>query len=170
MEVNQRSPADLPGYPVRPHTRMESLLASLGGLLLRALPTFIILLILHFYLKAAFFKPIEKALKERKAATTGTRKLAEESLRKAEAKAAEYEEKLRAARAEIYREQEGIRKRWRDEQSAAIAAAKANVDAEIKAARQSIGAERDAAIASLSTQSDQLAEQIARTVLAGGSN
>ncbi|MFN7924094.1 MAG: hypothetical protein U0Q16_28590 [Bryobacteraceae bacterium] len=148
---------------------MESLLASLGGLLLRALPTFITLLILHVYLKTAFYKPLEKALKERKAATTGTRKLAEESLRKAEAKAAEYEEKLRAARGEIYREQEEIRKRWRDEQSSAIAAAKKNVDADIEAARQSIGFERDAALATLNSESEKLAEQIAAGVLAGGS-
>jgi F-type H+-transporting ATPase subunit b len=148
---------------------MEALLASLGGLLLRALPTVIILLLLHSYLRATFFKPLEKALRERKAATTGTRKIADETLRKAEQKAAEYEEKMRAARADIYREQEQHRRRWRDEQTTALAAMKEQVDAQIREERISIEAARQEAVAGLDAESERLAEQIATRVLVGSS-
>ncbi len=55
---------------------MEATLAALGGILLKAIPTLLIVLLLHFYLKATFFKPLEKVLHERYNATEGSRKMA----------------------------------------------------------------------------------------------
>ena len=43
---------------------MEATLHALGGILLRAIPTVILLLILHAYLRAVLFRPIEKMLKQ----------------------------------------------------------------------------------------------------------
>jgi F-type H+-transporting ATPase subunit b len=146
---------------------MESVLASLGALLVRALPTFFLVLLLHFYLKAMFFKPLEAALKERKAATTGVKKLAEEALANAERKAAEYEEKLRQSRSEMYKEQETMRTQWRDEQAAAVADARRSVESMIAEARRRIEREQSEAKASLESRSDALAEQIAQSVLSG---
>jgi F-type H+-transporting ATPase subunit b len=146
---------------------MESVLASLSALLVRALPTFFLLLLLHFYLKAMFFKPLERALKERKAATTGVKKLADEALANAEKKAAEYEEALRAARSELYKEQEAQRLHWREEQTNAVAEMRKRMEASVADGRQRVAAEKEAAQASLAAQSDSLANEIAESVLDG---
>src|SRR5687767_5313499 len=117
---------------------MESTLAALGGILLKALPTFFLFIFLHLYLRFVFFKPLEKVLKARYDATEGARKLAEASLAKAAEKAAEYEAALRAARSELYQEQEQQRRRLQDERTAGIREARISAEAAVaksKAAR-----------------------------------
>src|SRR4051812_3696492 len=103
---------------------MDATLHQLAQILLQGLPTFFLVLFLHFYLKSVFFKPLEKMLHERKEATEGARKQAADSLARAEAKAAAYEESIRAARSEIYQEQEALRRKWRDEQTAQLSDAR----------------------------------------------
>ena len=44
---------------------MDQTLHALGVLFLKALPTFILVLLLHFYLKRMFFGPLQRALKAR---------------------------------------------------------------------------------------------------------
>src|SRR5919107_6148748 len=100
---------------------MEATLNALGQILLQAIPTFVLVLLLHQYLKAVFFKPLTRVLAERSEATEGARKKAAESLERAAAKAAAYEESLRAARNEIYKEQEEVRRRWLEEQAVQVA-------------------------------------------------
>src|ERR1035438_4367491 len=85
---------------------MESTLHALGGILLRATPTFFLVFLLTFYLKKVFFQPLEKVLQQRYEATEGSRKLAEQTVERASAKAAEYEAAMRTARAEIYKARE----------------------------------------------------------------
>jgi F-type H+-transporting ATPase subunit b len=148
---------------------MDSVLSSLSALMLRALPTFFILLFIHFYLKVMFFKPLDKALAERKSATAGVRKLAEESFRKAEQKAAEYEAAVRAARAQLYKEQEEKRNAWRQQQASALTSMREKTGAMVRDARATLDVEKEAAKASLQAESEALAEQIAGAVLAGGS-
>ncbi len=149
---------------------MESVLASLGALLIRALPTFLILLVLHAYLKLVFFKPLEKALAERRAATSGTKEAAEESMRNADRKMAEYEEKLRHARGELFHSQEQQRKLWRDEQTVAVSDTRSRLEAQVRQARERIAAAQAEARTALASETDALAEQIARTLLAGRLN
>jgi F-type H+-transporting ATPase subunit b len=146
------------------------MLENVRQLLLRALPTFFVVVILYFYLRSMLFKPLEETLEKRKAATSGTRGLASESFQRAEQKAAEYEEKLRAARGEIYKEQEQLRKKWRDEQAEAIAAAKQDTDGLIREARKRLAEREEADKANLETASHALADKIADTVLAGGAH
>ena len=68
---------------------MESLLATVRELLVRAVPTFLIFTFLYLYLRSTLFGPLQKVLDEREAATSGTKKAADEALKKAERKAAE---------------------------------------------------------------------------------
>src|SRR5262249_4536906 len=70
---------------------MDIILHQLGELLLTALPTFFLVVFLTIYLRAMFFNPLDKVLKQRYEATEGARKLAEQSLERANAKTAEYE-------------------------------------------------------------------------------
>jgi F0F1-type ATP synthase membrane subunit b/b' len=147
---------------------MESVLASVSELLLRAVPTFLILLFLHFYLKAMFYKPLDKALKERKAATAGVRKLAEESLSKAEQKSIEYELAIRAARSQLYKEQEEARNKLRRDQAAAVAQLRQKTEAMVAEAKQRLQVEKEAAKSSLESESESLANEIVTVALAGG--
>src|SRR4051794_1276461 len=144
---------------------MEDTLHALAGILVRAIPTVAILLLLHFYLKAVFFKPLDKVLKSRYELTEGSRQKAEESLRNAESLAAEYAAQLRQARAEIYASQEKLHKELEDRHAAEVAEARAQADALIKTAKAQIAGDVEAAKQSLGQESDRLAERIAETLL-----
>ena len=55
---------------------MDATLHALGEILLKAVPTVLLVVVLHFYLKYVFFRPLKKVLAERYDATEGARKLA----------------------------------------------------------------------------------------------
>ncbi len=134
--------------------------------MLKAIPTVCLFILVYFYLKAMLFKPLEKVLAEREKLTEGARKTAEASFAAAERKQAEYEQKFAAARAEVYKLQEETRRKWLDDQTNQIAAARQATEANVKSAKAQIQAEAELARASLSATSSQLAEEIAATVLA----
>jgi F-type H+-transporting ATPase subunit b len=145
---------------------MEQTLQALSGILLSAIPSAVLLIILHFYLKAMLFKPLQKVLKEREALTVGARKAADESLAAAESRARDYEEKFREARAEVYREQEQTRKVWLDDQSKQVAAGHARSTEAMAAADKRIADEVQAAKQNLVETSAALADSIANSILA----
>jgi F-type H+-transporting ATPase subunit b len=144
---------------------MEATLHQLGGILLNALPTFILVIFLHFYLKFMFFKPLEKTLGERYAATEGARKLAAESLKRAEQKTAEYEAAMRAERAKIYQEAEQLHKRLEDEEAAALQSERNAAEQHLRQAKEELNHELETAKSSLGASSESLAAEIADSVL-----
>ena len=146
---------------------MEQTLHALAGILQKAALTIGLLLLLHFYLKAMLFGPLEEVLKERDQLTKGARKAAEQSLAAADKKTQEYEAKLREARAEVYKEQEEIRRRWLEEQASQIAQAHERNAAAVRQAREEVVAQAAEAHRSLTESSGALADEIATAVLAG---
>jgi|SRR5581483_11495012 len=144
---------------------MDVILHQLGELLLKAVPTFLLVVLLTIYLKGIFFKPLEKVLKQRYEATEGAKKAAEAALARASAKTAEYEEALRAARAEVYRSQEQLHKQLQEQATAQIADARRGAEAAIQAARADIARDVEVAKQSLDRESAILADQIAESVL-----
>ncbi len=146
---------------------MDQTLQALGGILLKAIPTIVLVLILHFYLKRMLFAPLERVLKQRDEATAGAAKAAEESFQRAERRTAEYESAIRDARAEVYREQEEARKQLLADQDAHLKNSRARVDALIQEAKTRIHAETEAARRSLTDSAGVLADQIATTVMSG---
>jgi F-type H+-transporting ATPase subunit b len=144
---------------------MESTLIALGGILLRAVPTFLLVVLLHFYLKSVFFKPLEKVLHKRYEATEGARKLAEESLQRAAEKTTQYEAAIRAAKAEIYQSQEKLHKQLQEREAADVLSARQRADAAVQQSKAELAQDVAAAQASLSADSDALAEQIAESIL-----
>ena len=144
---------------------MQETLQALGGILLKAIPTVILLIVLHFYLKAVLFGPLDRVMQKRRELTEGARKTAEDSLAAATRKAEEYEAKLRDARAAVYKQQEEIRKRWLEEQTQQVAEARARSEAAVKAAREAIAQDAAAARKSLQDTSAAVADQIVATVL-----
>src|SRR5438046_9444866 len=128
---------------------MQETLNALSGILLKAIPTIILLIVLHFYLKAVLFKPLDRVMQKRRELTEGARKTAEDSLAAATRKAEEYEAKLREARAAVYKQQEEIRKRWLDEQAQQVAEARVRSESTVKSAREAIAQDVAAARKSL---------------------
>src|SRR5437588_6575858 len=120
---------------------MEQTLHALGGILLKAIPTFVLVILLNFFLKYSFFRPLERVLKSRYEATEGARKRAEETVARAEAKAAEYEAALRSARAEIYQEQEKLHQQLEHERKAEVQGARAGAEQAIRKARAELAAD-----------------------------
>jgi F-type H+-transporting ATPase subunit b len=146
---------------------MEETLRQLAGILLRAVPTFILVVLLHFYLKFVFFKPLAKILGERYDATEGARKQAEASLKRADEKAAGYEAALRAARAETYKEMEQMRRILHEERAARVKEARGRADTAIAQAKVALHAEAEQLKKGLEAESVALAEQIADKILRG---
>lgn len=146
---------------------MDATLNALGQLLIQALPTFFLVLLLHFYLKSVFFEPLGRVLAERKEATEGAREKAAEALARANAKAAQYEEQIRVARADLYRDQEEQRRLWRDEQAAQIVDARRRADEAITAAKAQLTAQAEEMKGQLGAQTESLAQRITESVLQG---
>jgi F-type H+-transporting ATPase subunit b len=144
---------------------MEDTLHALGQIVLRGLPTFFLLLLLHFYLKRTFFVPMDKVLAQRFEATTGARKQAESAMARAEAKAREYEDAIRAARTEVYKENEALRKQWRDRQSVLLAEARAKSDTAIAVAKAEMAGDVRTARETLQAAGDRIADGIAAAIL-----
>ena len=144
---------------------MDVILQQLGQLLLKAVPTFLLVILLNFYLKRVFFRPLEKVLRQRYEATEGARKAADESLARASAKTAEYEDALRAARSEIYKDQEQLYKQIQEREAAQIAEARKAAEAAVKAAKADLAGDVEAAKESLGRESEALAGQIAESIL-----
>ncbi len=149
---------------------MDAILNALGGLLLKALPTFLLLLLLHLYLKRVFYRPLEKVLQARFQSTEGARKLAAESMQRASKKAAEYEAAIREARAGIYQEQEEARRQWRNMQAESLAEARRAADSRIKEAKAQIASEAVGVRRTLEAQTETLAARIVESLLEGKAN
>ncbi len=144
---------------------MAQTLHDLAGILLKSIPTIVLLLLLHFYLKAMLFKPLEKLRVERDALTTGARTAARKSLDQAEQKTQEFEAKMRDARAEVYREQEETRKTWLADQANQVASARESGAQTLQKAKDQMATEVATARTSLSDQASSLADQITASIL-----
>jgi len=154
-----------PADPVR--ALMEQTLNDLAGLLIRALPTFLLVIALHFYLKYMFFKPMERVMRARHDASEGARKAAGDSAEKAERVAAEFEQSMRAARASLYAEQEARRKQTRAEQAAAIRDARKHAQGRVREEQEGLAREVERAKESIERESESLAAQITAAILRG---
>ena len=144
---------------------MGQTLQALGGILLQAIPTICLLLIVHFYLKFMFFRPMRDVLEKRREATEGARESAAAMLKKADEKAAALEAALRDARAGIYQENEQTRRRWIAEQTSRLDEARHQSRELIHQAKLELETEAAAAKKSLAATADSLAEDITRNLL-----
>jgi F-type H+-transporting ATPase subunit b len=145
---------------------MEQTLHALAGILLKSIPTIVLLLFLYFYLKSMLFGPLTRVLQQREELTAGTRHAAQKSLKEAERKVQEYEAKMREARAEVYREQEETRKRWLADQTGQVDSARESTGQTVHQAKEQMAGEITAARQTLTESAGVLADQIATTVLA----
>jgi F-type H+-transporting ATPase subunit b len=144
---------------------MESTLHALAGLLLKAVPTIFLLLVVHFYLKSMFFRPMGEVLAKRRAATEGLHEAAAATRAKAAEQTASIEAQLRQAREEIYQEQEEARRRSTTEQSNHLDQARTKARDLVRQSRDRLDAEASTARKELTATAESLADEIAGAIL-----
>jgi len=144
---------------------MGDLVHQIGELFLRAVPVALIVLVFYFILRSIFFKPLLQVMAEREARTQGAQKSAEAAQAAAAEKAKQYEEALRQAKARVYAEQEGERKKLLDERAAFLKDARSKATAEVNQAKERVAGELAAAKREIEASAVQLAAEIARRVL-----
>lgn len=145
---------------------MDATFQALGGLLLKAVPTIILLLIVHFYLKWMFFGPLRQVLAERQAATVGMQEAAAALLAKADEQTKSIEAQLRAAREAIYQEQEESRRRWVTEQTQSLEQARHQAREMIHQSQIEFDGQAARAKTELAATADTLADQMVNLLLA----
>jgi vacuolar-type H+-ATPase subunit I/STV1 len=94
-------------------------------------------------------------------------KQAQEAVAKADRKTAEFEEALRQARAEIYREQEQARLGWREQQATELRRVREESTARLRQAKAEIESTAAAERANLAAQTEALAAQIFQRITEG---
>ena len=144
---------------------MDEILRQLGELLLAAIPTVVVFVILFFAYKLIVHKPLVAVLEERRARTQGAVEKANADIASAEARTAEYEQRLRDARLSIFKKLEARRQQWLQARAAAVAEARAAAETRVKAARTALEQDVEQAKVTLQGESETLASQIIRTVL-----
>jgi len=144
---------------------MDETLHELGGLLLGAVPTVILVTLLYALYTLIVHKPLQRVLAERRSKTEGAVEKSRADIAAAEARTAEYEQRLREARATVFRAQEARRKTALDSRSHAVNEARGKAQAQVAAAKKAIEADRMAAEAGLQKESAALAQEIVRRVL-----
>lgn len=145
-----------------------SLQKALGELLLNAVPTIILFGILLGSYRLLVHNPLSRVLAERHEKTEGAVAKAKADITAAEAKTADYEQRLREARLAVFKAQEERRKKVLEVRAEAIAEARKRAQAQVVAARKSIDVEAQTAKAGLQQQSDNLAAEVIRAVLKPG--
>ena len=88
---------------------MDQTLQQLGELLLGSVPTVILLALLYALYTAIVHKPLQRVLDDRRSKTEGAIEKSRADIAAAEARTPEYEQKLREARAAVFRAQEARR-------------------------------------------------------------
>src|SRR6266568_3135179 len=96
------------------------ILKQLGDLFLAAVPTAVFVFLFYLFLRWSFFGPIEGVVRERGRRIEGARREAEELRKTAREKSHAYQDALRKARAELFREQEAARRAALDERGASM--------------------------------------------------
>jgi F-type H+-transporting ATPase subunit b len=142
---------------------------QLGELLLNTVPTIILFLMLYVAYRKLVHEPMMKVLAERHAKTAGAVAKAQADIAAAEARTAEYEQKMREARAGVFKTMEARRKQLMDARAAGIAEAKAKSQAQVKTAKAEIEKEAATAKAGLQTQVEALAQEVINAVVSSKS-
>src|SRR5512141_1821716 len=107
---------------------MEQVAHALGQMLLRALPTFVLVLLLYVFLKAVFFNPLARVMSRRYEESEGAMKAAREAMAEAERRSAHYQQALKEARAELYRALEQERQQWAAQNAEQVGRARAQAE------------------------------------------
>ena len=144
---------------------MDQTLQQLGELLLGAIPTVIMLALLYALYTLIVHKPLGRVLAERHNKTEGAVEKSRADIAAAEARTSEYEQKLREARAAVFRAQEARRQAAMQARTNALNEARNRAKAQVREAKAGIEKERITAEQGLQAEAATLAQEIVRRVL-----
>jgi F-type H+-transporting ATPase subunit b len=144
---------------------MDQTLQQLGELLLGAIPTVILVALLYALYTQIVHKPLRRVLEERRSKTEGAVEKSRADISAAEARTAEYEQRMREARAAVFKSQEARRQAAMQSRTGAVNEARNRAQAQVQAAKKDIEADRVAAQAGLQADVAGLAQEIVRRVL-----
>jgi F-type H+-transporting ATPase subunit b len=147
---------------------MDEMLNQLGGLVLGAVPTMVMFLLLVIAYGLLVRRPLDRILAERNVRTTGAVEQAKGAISHAEERAAEYEDKLRHAKVEIFTAREKRLKQWASERDLALAEARTATMEKVMAAKSEIDQSVAIARKQIEGMSNELSEQILRAVMPAG--
>jgi F-type H+-transporting ATPase subunit b len=151
---------------------MQEIFDQLGNLLLSAVPTILLFVVLVLAYQFLVQGPLTAVLKERRARTEGAVEDAHKAIAEAEAKAAQYADRLRQARAEAYKAREQRARELNAQRDAALETARKAAGEKVGQARTELDAEAADARQTIQVSAGELAHQVVRAVLpmaAGGS-
>jgi F-type H+-transporting ATPase subunit b len=144
---------------------MDQTLQQLGELLLGAVPTVIMLMLLYALYTLIVHKPLQRVLEERHNKTEGAIEKSKADIAAAEARTSEYEQRLREARAAVFRAEDAKRHAAMQARAKAVAEARNGAQAQVQAANADIETDRLAAEHGLQAEAAALAREIVRRVL-----
>lgn len=110
-------------------------------------------------------RPLTRVMDARAGAVRSARELAERSANEARAAAAEFDQKTTAARAEIYKQMDEMRRAATTERSEVMAQTRAEADAQVAAASAQLKAETEEAKRRLEVDADALGDAVAERIL-----
>ena len=151
---------------------MQEIFQQIGALLVGAAPTALLFIVLVLAYEFLIQGPLTVTLKKRRALTLGAMEDARKAIENAEARTAEYADKLRQARAEAYKIREQRMKQWSAERDGALEAARNTAGDKVSQAKAAVEAEAAQARRTIEASVAELAGQAVRAVLpvgAGGS-
>jgi F-type H+-transporting ATPase subunit b len=144
---------------------MVKVLHQIGELLLGSVPTILLFLLTWAMYNFIVHRKLMAVLDERRAKTEGAVEKAKRDIAAAEAKAAEYDDRIRQARQAILKAAEERRRQIMDARAKTLAEAKAAAETQVKAARGALDKEVAEARTNLQGQAESLAAVIVRAVL-----
>ena len=151
---------------------MQEIIQQLEALLLGAIPTILLFTVLVLAYQFLIQGPLTATLKERNDRTEGAQVKAQQAIAQVEDMTAQYAERLRQARGEVFKAREARLKQWNAERDTALEAARKVAGQKVSQARAALEAEAAQARQAIQTSAGDLARQVVRAVLpaaAGGS-
>lgn len=147
---------------------MDEILNELGGLVLGSVPTIVLFILLVAAYGLLVRRPLDRILAERRARTSGAVEQARNAIAKAESETGVYEDKLRAAKAEIFQARDQKLKQWNAEREAALAQVRQHTQERVRGARQEIEQSAQEARLQIVRTSDELSSRVLNAVLPAG--
>jgi F-type H+-transporting ATPase subunit b len=147
------------------HHKMDQTLRQLGELLLGAVPTVILLATLFILYTFIVHRPLTAVLAERRSRTQGAMEKARADIAAAEARTADYEQRLREARQKIFKNQEARLQQDTQSRNQAVNQARTRAQEQVKQARAGIEEDKQQVMSKLQSDATRLATDIVRTVM-----
>lgn len=144
---------------------MDELLRQLGALALGAIPTLVLFIVLVLAYRFILYGPLMKVRAERRERTAGAMDRAKLAIAAADARTQEYEAKLRAARAEIFRRREQRIQQLNADRDSALAAARLAAQQRVQEAQLALHGQTAEARKQIEVSAGQLAALVLAAVL-----